>query len=591
MSSPAVRRGGPRGRGSTGDGRTTAEPGVAILSRRGRFVVAEPAFERGRRATLDSRSLGDARAGDLVLLGGGKRGVRVVRKVGRPTVARDVVEALMLDRGLRRAFPRAVEADAEERGAAAIDAASRRDLTALPTFTIDPASARDFDDAISARAEDGGTVRVWVHIADVSAYVRPGGVLERETFRRATSVYAPGVVEPMLPEALSNRACSLVPGEERLAVTVEMEMHGAEARSTRFHRSVIRSDARLEYGQVDRIFAGAERAQAPWAAALDAARVVATSLTGRRAARGSLAVESSEAVFELDDEGHVTGVRHEAQTESHRLIEELMILANEQVAGYLANRRLPTLYRVHQRPDPVAIATLVDQLANLGVATPPVPDPMSPQQAGDVAGEASRLVAQHVQRTGHGRAGLTSLVLRSMKQAFYSPRNLGHAGLASPRYCHFTSPIRRYPDLVAHRALLGALGMDDASPRADELDEVGVHSSAAEREALQLERDADDVCSAFLLERELVERGRETAFEGEVVGLIGAGAFVRFGEAGFEGFLPARRMRDWWDLNEEGTMLVAERSGRTIKLGDPVTVAVSRVDSLRGRVDLVAAGE
>ena len=594
MSSPAVRRGGPRGRGARGDGRRApAEPSVAILSRRGRFVVAQPAFERGPRATLDSRSLGDAREGDLVLLGGGKRGIRVVRRLGRPTVARDVVEALMLDRGLRRSFPRAVEADAEDRAAAPVDGreSGRRDLTGLPTFTIDPATARDFDDAISARAEGGGAVRVFVHIADVSAYVRPGGMLERETFRRATSVYAPGIVEPMLPEALSNRACSLVPGEERLAVTVEVEMRGAEARSTRFHRSLIRSDARLEYGQADRIFAGSERSQAPWGAALDAARAVAASLTERRAARGSLAVESSEPSFELDAEGHVTGVRHEPQTESHRLIEELMILANEQVAGYLADRRLPTLYRVHERPDPVAVTTLVEQLASLGVATPAVPDPMSPQQAGDVAGEASRLVAQHARRTGHGRAGLTSLVLRSLKQAFYSPRNLGHAGLASPRYCHFTSPIRRYPDLVAHRALLGALGMDDASPRADELDEAAVHSSAAEREALGLERDADDVCSAFLLERELFERGWETPFDGEVVGLIGAGAFVRFGEAGFEGFLPARRMRDWWDLNEEGTALVAERSGRTIKLGDLVTVAVNRVDPLRGRVDLVAAGE
>src|SRR5207237_3630862 len=166
-------------------------------------------------------------------------------------------------------------------------------------------------------------------------------------------------------------------------------------------------------------------------------------------------------------------------------------------------------------------------------------------------------------------------------------RNLGHAGLASPRYCHFTSPIRRYPDLVAHRALLGALGLDDAAPRADELDEAGVHSSAAERAAMEIERDADDVCLAFLLERRLFHAGWELPFDGEVVGLVGGGAFVRFGEAGFEGFLPARRLRgEWWQLNEQGTALVGARSGKAIRLGDPVAVEVERVEPARGRVDL-----
>jgi ribonuclease R len=296
-------------------------------------------------------------------------------------------------------------------------------------------------------------------------------------------------------------------------------------------------------------------------------------------------------VFDLDGEGKVVGVRHEQQTESHRLIEELMILANECVAGYLADRGVPTLFRVHERPDPARVERLVEQLASLGVPTPALPDPMSPQQAGDAAAEASHLVAGHVARTGHGRAALTSLVLRAMKQASYSPRNVGHAGLASPRYCHFTSPIRRYPDLVVHRALLASLGMDEAAPVPDALEDAALESSTTERQALQIERDADDVCHAFLLEWTLVERGPEEGFEGEVVGLIGAGAFVRFGEEGFEGFLPVRRMRDWWQLNEEGTVLVAERSGRTVKLGDAVAVSVGRIDAPRGRVDLSPAGE
>jgi ribonuclease R len=574
-------------------GRAGSQPPVAVLDSRGRFAVAEPLFERGGRVTLEGSARRAGRPGDIVLLGWGKRGARVLRSLGRPEVARDVLEALMLDRGLRRAFPRAVEAEAADAAARPPgegERPARRDLTSLTTFTIDPSTARDFDDAISARREDDGLTRVWVHIADVSAYVRPGTALERETQRRATSVYVPGAVEPMLPEALSNEACSLVPGQERHAVTVELTMAGADTRAVAFHRSTIRSDARLDYDQVDRIFAGEERAAEPWAASLEAARGVAAALRERREKRGSLAVESAEPAFEFDDEGHVTGVHFEEQTESHRLIEELMILANERVADHLAERQAPTLYRVHERPQPEAVERLIDQLASLDVPTPPVPERMSPQQAGDVAAAASHLVAEHIRRTGRGRFGIGSLVLRSLKQAYYSPRNVGHAGLASPRYCHFTSPIRRYPDLVAHRALLGSLGLDDAAPRSDELFDAGEYASATEREAMKIERGADDVCLAFLLERRLQEDGREAEFEGEIVGVISKGAFVRFGDEGYEGFLPVRRMRgDWYHLNDEETALVGEGGGRAFRIGDPLNVTVGRVDPPRGRADLELA--
>ncbi|MEX2195027.1 MAG: RNB domain-containing ribonuclease [Thermoleophilaceae bacterium] len=565
------------------------EPVVAVLGKRGRFLVAEPLFERGgQRLTLDGKS---GAVGDLVLVGGGKRGPRVLRRIGRPDVARHVVEGLMLDRGLRRSFPHKVEGEAADAAGVAPGLGRRADLTDLPTFTIDPTDAKDYDDAISARRE-GERVRLWVHIADVSAYVRPGTLLEREAFRRATSVYVPGAVEPMLPEALSNTACSLVPGRERPAVTVEMEMDGTDAVSVAFQRSLIRSDARLTYAHVDRVFAGEERAEEPWAEPLEAARAVASALRERRESRRSLEVDSVEPSFLFDDEGNVTGIVHDEQTESHRLIEELMILANEQVATYLSGRKLPTLYRVHERPEPQAIVALADKLASLDVPTPPLPRNMSPRQAADLAADISRHVAAHVRRTGRGRAGLTSLVLRSLKQAVYTPRNLGHSGLASTSYCHFTSPIRRYPDLVAHRALLAGLGLDDAAPRAAELTDAGVWASERERDAMKVERDADDVCRCFLLERRLFESGWEDAeFEGEIVGLIGAGAFVRFGEDGFEGFLPARRLPgEWWSLNETETALVGERSGRALRFGDSVGVRVERVEAPRGRVDLVPAG-
>jgi ribonuclease R len=566
------------------------DPVVAVLEKRGRFFTATPFFARGRRINLDKPAR-EARAGDLVLVRPtGPRGGhgKVVRRLGRPDNARDVLEALMLDRGLRRRFDPAVERSAREAAEHPPhgDAGPRRDLTALPTFTIDPPTARDFDDAISAERLDDGAIRVWVHIADVSAHVPPGSLVDREARRRGTSVYVPGKVEPMLPEALSNVACSLVPGQDRLAVTVELEFEGAKLRRSAFTRSTIRSDARLDYPRVDRIFAGEEEAEAPWAEPLYAAREAAAALEAARQARGALAVETVEPEFDFSHEGHVTGLAGSETTESHRLIEHLMISANEAVATLLDTGKIPTLYRIHERPEPLRVKRLVDQLASLDVPTPPLPETMSPQQAEDAVGEISRMADAHVRRTGRGRAALTSLVLRSLKQARYDPVNRGHAGLRSPRYCHFTSPIRRYPDLVCHRALLSAVGGGEDAHQASSLEELADWCSKRERDAMSIERAADDIARCFLLETELFKRGWQAEWPGEVIGVIGAGAFVAFGD-GYEGMLPVRRLRgDWWELNEEETMLVGSQSGMALRLGDPVVVQVERVDAPRGRVDL-----
>ncbi len=596
--------------------------------------------------------------------------------------AREAVEELMRERGLARHFEPAVEhtaRSARERGPrVTVGAPERRDLRELATFTIDPVTARDYDDAVSAeRLGDGAGagVRVWVHIADVSAYVREGSAVDVEARERATSVYVPGAVEPMLPDALSGDACSLVPGRERAAVTVELELHGADVRACAFYRSTIRSDERLDYDCVDRIFAGREPAREPWAAPLQAAREAAEALGRARAARGSaLTVDSEEPEFAFDERGEVAEIKARAQTESHRLIEHLAIAANEAVARELERRGVPCLYRVHERPQAAAVERLLDQLASLGVATPPLPRQMSPAQAAELVGAASRLVEAHVRRTlararagdptaapTGGRQALSTLVLRALQQAYYSPRNLGHAGLGSACYCHFTSPIRRYPDLVCHRALLSTLGGPERAPRAGTLQELGEWTSAQERAAMELERDADDVARCFALERELLDGEWQRPFAGEVVGLIGAGAFVAFGPPvgvdldppapggyRFEGMLPVRRLaaataaqgserldaslptrelrdgppaqgggarrgsvrggrssarpygaargngrdlarsggREWWELNEQGTVLRGERSGTTLRLGDPITVRVGRVDPRRGRVDL-----
>jgi ribonuclease R len=578
-----------------------APPVVGLIEKRGRYVTAKPFFpERnpsdgprsrgGRRINIanDNR----AKAGDIVLVApnGAKGGHgKVLKTIGRPDVARDVIEALMLHRGLRRRFPPDVERAA--RAAAADppggDVPGRRDLVDLPTFTIDPPTARDFDDAISAeRLEDGSTIRVWVHIADVAAHVPPGGPVDREAHRRATSVYVPGAVEPMLPEALSNDACSLRPGAERLAVTVELDFEGKRVRRSAFYRSRIRSDARLDYPQVDRIFAGAERASDPWARPLDAARAVARALGEARAAKGALEVESSEPSFAFNREGHVAGLVAEQQTESHQLIEHLMIAANEAVAGLLEDRGLPALFRVHENPDGARVARLVAQLESLDVPVPAVSETLSGTQAAEAVGDISRQVAAHVRATGHGGRGYTTLLLRTLKQAYYSPRNVGHAGLRSPRYCHFTSPIRRYPDLICHRSLLNAIGAEEEPPQRGAMEEAGSWCSSREREAMVIERSADDIAGCFLLERELFEGGWQQEFTGEVTSVISSGAFITFGD-GHDGMLAVRRLPgDWWELNETETALLGTRSSGGIRIGEPVTVQVVRVDTIRGRVDL-----
>jgi ribonuclease R len=426
-----------------------------------------------------------------------------------------------------------------------------------------------------------------VHIADVSWFVPAGSPLDRGASQRALSVYVPGLVAPMLPHELADDACSLRPHVDRLCVTVEVPFSAAlEPGEPTFYRSVIRSRRRLTYGQAERILAGHERAEDDLSDALRLAERVALELRRRRFARGALRITSAEISFAFDGDGGVERAQLESEPHAHALIEELMILANEAVAELLASRRRGALFRVHERPDPQSVTRLLTKLAQLEVPIPPAPDTdrMSPSQAAEIAALASERVSEFVERSGRGREAFPALVLRALKQARYHPENLGHAGLASTAYCHFTSPIRRYPDLVVHRALLREVGQgDDAVP--EDLADSAEHCSVQERAAAVIEYRADDVCLAWLLEEVLFDRGWEAVFAGEITGMIGSGLFVRFGDV-FEGFLPVRRLPGYYEINEFETALVGRRGGSIYRLGDPIEVSVQELRRTEGKVEL-----
>jgi ribonuclease R len=546
------------------------------------LVVGEPYFAPGVPIVLDKKGLGDLGPGDLAVVSTGRGRARLERALGPADRIETVLEGLLEHEGMRRRFEPFTLSEASLEG--------RVDLRDLLTFTIDPETAKDFDDAISTRAEGDG-VRVWVHIADVSWFVPAGSALDRGAADRALSTYVPGLVAPMLPHELADDACSLKPHLDRLCVTVEVPFDGSlQPGEPSFYRSVIRSDERLTYGRAEAILAGGETVDAPLHEALQLAERVALELRRRRFARGALRISGAEIAFAFDGEGGLERAWLESEPHAHALIEELMILANEAVAQLLAGRRRAALFRVHERPDPQSVTRLLAKLADLGVPTPPAPreDRLSPSQAAEVAAAASERVSEYVETARRGREAFPSLVLRALKQARYHPENLGHSGLASPAYCHFTSPIRRYPDLVVHRALLRELGVgDDVVP--EDLDDSAEHCSFQERAAAEIEYRADDICLAWLLEDVLFERGWEDPFEGEITGIIGSGLFVRFGDV-FEGMVPARRLPgDFYEINALETALVGRRGGRTYRLGDPIDVVVQEIRKTEGKVELAPA--
>ena len=490
-----------------------------------------------------------------------------------------------------RGFRAALEVEAArggERGRAR--SGPRRDLTALPTFTVDPATARDFDDAVSAQREGDGA-RVWIHIADVAAHVRPGSPLDIEALRRANSTYVPGTVEPMLPHALSSGACSLSPGVERLAVTAEIELDPAASRADPLlpQPHPLRRAPRLRPARPRSSTAARSRprrspnrsprpATSPRRWASTAAPPASTS---NRPSRSSSSTPK----------GNVVAAHRVAQTEAHRLIERLMILTNEQVASSCVDRRVPAVYRVHAQPDPPRIERLLEQLAALDVPTPPLGQGLSPRSAGEMAAAASRLARREAARRGHGRgrlhlAGAPLAQTGRLQRAKHRPRRARQRRLHP---LHLADPALSRPAGAPGAA--GGAGRGGGGADAwREAREVAAHCSAQERESAKIERDADDVCAAYLLERELGERGLDAEFDGEVSGVIRAGAFVAFGgELGdvYEGMLPARSLPGGrYELDRAEVPLIGSGEGRG-RCGSATRCGCGRRGRRRrGRVDL-----
>jgi len=597
-----------RPRGDSPGAATPAKPLPYRVARWGKFWSLEPLFA-DTRSYLVAKGGEPPKRDELVLavpVHGDRR--RIVEVLGRADDLRAVLRAMIYARGLPQGFTAEVLDEAAAVGARAARAdCGRHDLTALPTFTIDPDTARDFDDALSVQREGAG-YRAHVHIADVSYFVDDDGAIEHEARRRTSSLYLPLFAEPMLPAALSSDLCSLVPRQPRKCLTVEFVFAADGRRSAvQFYRSLTSSDHRLTYGFVDTIIGGEEDGAAappprdvPGATTaaddellsrLRLAHELAAVLRRRRQARGALTLGSFEPEYAFDRAGALAGAVARPETPSHALVEEFMLAANEAVAEFLLRKKARALYRVHEPPEPASVRELLDALEELDVQTPPFPagEAVPAAQLAEAFGRLSRIVAETSAREGRGRQAWSTLLLRSLKQARYSPANLGHFGLASPAYLHFTSPIRRYPDLVTHRSLLYHLGEGGGELGEAELAAAAEDCSTRERELARLEQDADAVALCFLLDQRLQDEGWEQEFAGEVVGLVGGGLFVRFGEV-FEGFLSSRRLGgERFEVSEHETALVGEATGRRYRLGDAVAVKVERVDRLRGKVDLAPA--
>lgn len=561
---------------------------TGALVQRGNAYFVQPTSKKYPEIAIDRHHLGDAQPGDRVAVSISHYGDEkflpqgiVEADLGEDGTMEAAIAGILHENGVYDVFPddvlQAADAMPQEVDPSALN--GRLDLRDKLIFTIDGDDAKDFDDAVSLEVLDNGHLLLGVHIADVSHYVTPGAPLDLEAFRRGTSVYYPGHVVPMLPFALSHGICSLNPHVDRLTFSALMEVDKDGRRyKARFAKSVIRSGARMTYNKVNKILAGDKALREEYSFLVETAERMndlAHAMYKRRIERGALELDIPEAEIIVDADGRPTDIGWRARGESEHLIEEFMLAANEAVAEYMCKRELPTVYRVHENPDPDKLRVFAAFARPFGYRI----DPSKPEdtfQFQTVLRGAKNDPKQRI---------LPTLLLRSLARARYADECIGHYGLKAKFYLHFTSPIRRYPDLVAHRMLQKALtGEEFTASDESTCEEAASQSTTREQAADECERGIDKLYIAAYMKRFVGEE-----FDAEVSGVQSFGVFVAL-ENGCEGLIRVELLAgDRYEYDEQRMTMVGRRTGKRFTIGTPIRVKLLAASEVTGQIDFTPA--
>lgn len=563
---------------------------TGTVMQRGKTVFVRPASKKypdfiiPKNRTLDAHS-GDRVAVKVMFRGDGRLSAQgaITQIFGRNGTMEASIAAILHENGITVPFPDEVlrQADACGDTVDPAEAARRMDLREKLIFTIDGDDARDFDDAVSLEPMENGHMLLGVHIADVSHYVTPGSPLDDEAYRRGTSVYYPGHVVPMLPVALSNGICSLNPDVDRLAFSAFLEVDkDGRCHKSQFAKTVIRSKARMTYRKMNEIFDGNEERRAEYAFLTETAdrmHALSQAMRHRRMERGALDLDLPEAEILTDESGEPVEVSFRARGDAEKMIEEFMLAANEAVAAYMTHRNNPTVYRVHESPDPEKLRVFAQFARPFGYRV----DASKPNDTTQL-----QAVLDGAKDDPRQRA-LPTLLLRSLARARYDAECLGHYGLQAKEYLHFTSPIRRYPDLVAHRMLFKAISGQQYT-KSDWVfcEEAAFQSSTREFAADTAERDIDKLYLAAYMEQFI---GQD--FDGEVSGVTSFGLFVSLKNA-VEGLIRVEDLPgDDYEFDDQKMMLIGRRSRVRYTMGTPMRVRLTAASRVTGLIDFIPAPE